>query len=61
MPKKNNPWMESMQKMGKKIPMCSICGGNGTTKAGMFDTTLGAKESKKIVICKKCKGKGYRE
>lgn len=59
MAKKDNPWKSSMQKMGKEIPKCPVCGGSGNVKAGMFDITLGAKESLKIVVCKKCKGKGY--
>lgn len=58
MSKKSNPWMSSIKKMGKEIPLCPACGGAGNTKAGMFDSTLDARESRKIVVCKKCKGKG---
>lgn len=38
---------------------CTTCGGTGMAPKGMFDPTLGAKEAKELVQCKKCNGKGW--
>jgi len=54
--KKENAWTRQ-DEMKFNDENCSVCGGSGLVKMGMYDASLGAFESKQLTICRKCKAR----